>query len=265
MSLPEQLLELIDELGKNLNTDQFVRLNRLALNMHRQNEQHSRALDQIVANVNRLDQIIELYRIKINLDTNAFGAQSTQLGLTYNNFGLKLYDHDLFDQALEQFRAAQEIFLRRPDSLELAMIYNNIGNVFCVRGAFTVAKEYYQKCIDIRTELTGQSIELASVYNNMGTLLSRSGNFASGLEYLDKALQLRRQLLPSTDLRLAESEEHIGIVYVSLQRFTDAVRHYNIANRIYSHHNMMEKAQLMKEQILLCGREMDRLEKKRAK
>lgn len=108
----------------------------------------------------------------------------------------QVYQHN------EEFQKSVKAFLRVIDLCErlgmsnrLAWHYLNVGRAYLGLGQNEAAKEYLQKVIDTRDDLSLQA--RASAYANLGYCTFEEGDLKSALELLQRAEHLHRELNPN--------------------------------------------------------------------
>lgn len=110
----------------------------------------------------------------------------------------------------------------------------NIATAQRAFGHYSVAKEYYQQCLEIfQRELSGTDYRFASLYNNMSLLYSEMEDFPTALVNLEKSLEILRQL-PRSESEIATANTSIGQIYLRLEDFPLARKHLDFALDIFS-------------------------------
>ena len=115
------------------------------------------------------------------------------------------------------------------DSDARAVIYNDLGLVYEIRGLLDKAVEYYQKALKINEEL-GNIEGMASEYCNLGNVHQRRWKLDKAEEYYNKALEINKAL--GRKRGMARDYSNLGIVYQTRGDLDKAVEHYNKALEI---------------------------------
>lgn len=101
---------------------------------------------------------------------------------------------------------------------DLAMVYNNLGNVLNSQSDYTNAAKYFKKSIVINTELNDIAMKMnASVGLSVSYL--RSGNPLKAQELLEEVLRNRTYI---NDFSFSEASANLADVYKYLKNFTAA-------------------------------------------
>jgi len=104
-----------------------------------------------------------------------------------------------------------------PESLELALSYNNLAQSYGSLGKLQNFLEYHQKALTIRRKLLpGDHPHLASSYNNLALAYSDLGKHQECLKYQRKALAIRRKVLSPEHPNLALSYNNLAETFGAL-------------------------------------------------
>ena len=79
-----------------------------------------------------------------------------------------------------------------PEHVDVAAVYNNLGNVYHELNNFVKANECVEHSIAIRLKTQGpEHVDIATTYVNMGNLQFDMGNMEQAKEYYERALAIR--------------------------------------------------------------------------
>ncbi len=116
-----------------------------------------------------------------------------QFELVYLMLAFAYRNYNLYDQALIYFeKSALNSDTTNPDNF-LHVAYNEIGNIYSLKGAYTEALEYQQKALEIRLIL-GMPTYLAYSYNDIAGTYQNLGQEELALEYYKKSATLLEKL-----------------------------------------------------------------------
>lgn len=77
------------------------------------------------------------------------------------------------------------------DSLELALLLENIGNIYKIQGELIKARALLEEALSIILILVGEkSVEAARIYNNIGNLYTSLGLYKKADKRIKKALKI---------------------------------------------------------------------------
>jgi CHAT domain-containing protein/Tfp pilus assembly protein PilF len=149
-------------------------------------------------------------REKLAPDSLVLTASLIRLGVVAN-------DRSEVDKEEEFFRRALAIAEKlAPRGLAAAETLGALGDVILFdRGNPALAKEYYTKSLEIRSELEADSLEVGEALDRLGWLTREVGDITKGLEYHARALAIRERLAPG-GLEVAQSLG--GLCLGSLQK-----------------------------------------------
>jgi|GEM_PF-5507854 len=83
-----------------------------------------------------------------------------------------------------------------PDSLSLAIAYDNLGNIFQDEGHFARAKRFREMARKIEERLAPRSLGLSETYENLGSLNQKMGDFQAAARVLSLECRLLSRFHP---------------------------------------------------------------------
>ena len=99
--------------------------------------------------------------------------------------GLRLFQEGLYEEAIDSFEAAREMFSAEDDNLEAAEMTNNIGVIYRLQGRWDEAIAALEEAREVFVRIEDRNRE-AQALGNLGGLYASQGE-------LDKALEALRQ------------------------------------------------------------------------
>lgn len=175
---------------------------------------------------NRLDTLSIIIR---NSPHDTITAQ------TYFNVGNLLYKFDI-DSVLKISEFVHQLALTNLQSNSLnpeekiafkeilSHTYNDLGHLNRKRGKINLAIDYYNKCIDLSTELNNQKA-LGHAYNNLGNLYARIEDAVSAIPLLEKSIEIRQNL--NEEKYLAKSYNNLSQLYQEMGNDKAALEYLN--------------------------------------
>jgi len=121
-----------------------------------------------------------------------------------------------------------------PESLELAVMYNNVGNVYQVSHNVEKALEFYQTAIQI-TQGLGICASVLNFYNNVGVAYQQKKQYKKSLYWYNRILafiadKLKRENLAGWAIpEIAQLYNNMGVAYYSLSSLRAALAAYQKA------------------------------------
>ena len=170
---------------------------------------------------------IEYLEQAILLDRN-YGEAYSNLGLAYDNKGD-------YDKAIEYYKKALKIILRKLGSEHpnVAIYYNNLGFAYREKGDYDKAIEYFQKALKIGLRKLGsEHPNVAFYYNNLGKTYNNKGDYDKAIEYLQKALKIGLRKLGSEHPNVAITYNNLGLAYDNKGDNDKAIEYYKKALKI---------------------------------
>ncbi len=99
-----------------------------------------------------------------------------------------------------------------PQHPDVAVSYNNLGEIYYYKGEYDKALEYIQKSLDIRLKIFGpEHLLVAMSYINFGNIYNDKGEYDMALEYFHKSLDIIFKSLGPEHLLVADCYNNIGI------------------------------------------------------
>jgi two-component system, NarL family, sensor kinase len=111
---------------------------------------------------------------------------------SYNDIGICYIELNKLDSALISFEQAIPVARLLHDTLRVARILTNIGNVHLHKKDRVKAIEYYLQSARL-WETCGDQTYLPSLYSNINSLLNEQGEYTKALEYGNKAVALAQK------------------------------------------------------------------------
>ncbi len=127
--------------------------------------------------------------------------------------GTILFRQGELEKAMNTLNKGMKIIQTLPLNLQqtfLANFFNRIGAIHHVKGELDRALEYYERSLELRSEI-GNDLAMAAILNNIGVIYHDKGELDRALEYHAKSLVLRKKL--GNPLDIAMSLNNMGIIY----------------------------------------------------
>ncbi len=162
-----------------------------------------------------------------------------QLSKLYNYVGVvyQHYKHD-FSQAIFYYDKGLEKSLLINDSIEIAYVYNNLGDAFYATGNIALAKEYAEKSLKIFLDKKDNR-GIAYSYINLGLVDRMNQKYDSALYCFNAAIEQRKILndsigIASATLEIAYTLNDMGNSKQALQFFKESFSlHEKLKNSNY--------------------------------
>jgi tetratricopeptide (TPR) repeat protein len=168
-------------------------------------------LGQLLLKVGQPEKAQQVYEILIKEAT-----EESRKGTIYHRLGSAKYHQGKYQEAIKLYEEALAIRKRTlpSDHPDLAMSYNNIGNVYSTMRMYPKALVSHEKALEIRQQsLPPNHPDLAMSYDSIGSVIYCMNEYSQALPSHKKALKIRQQSLPPNHPDLAMSYNYIGMVY----------------------------------------------------
>jgi len=162
-------------------------------------------------------------------------TDSLEKAIVENNTGYLAMLRGRSDRALDYFEKAHDHFkkLEKENSAESAQCFANLSLLFWSLGKNSQAEENGLQALRIRQNLfNAESEEVAASLNDLG-LVYGSSDADKGLSYYEKALIIYEKIYGREHSKIATANTNLGVMYLKLQLYGDAVNHFETALSIW--------------------------------
>ena len=133
----------------------------------------------------------------------------------------------IYDAMTYTFPNYKELNRMKPRH-ETSKMFTHFGSILLDYGEFVVAKQYYERAIDIDIKIFGSSrIEVATSYNNLGSVHRELGDLHQAKQHHERALDIRIKQLGTNHVDVATSYDNLGTVHKQLVNMQQA-RQYHV-------------------------------------
>jgi tetratricopeptide (TPR) repeat protein len=154
-------------------------------------------------------------------------ARPEEQAKVQNDLSLAYTELGFYNEALTLSLEALEYFEKANDSLKVASVQINTGQLYNTMEQYTKAEQYLKaaKQILLRQQKSPKlSSLLASAYNNLGTALLNNNHSDSALHYYNKALQIKYEI--GNDQSTSYTLNNIGTVYSENKQYDEALHFF---------------------------------------
>lgn len=205
--LPDSVKNLIGKIEQDSNY--IIKLNALASGYLKVNPGTSR---EIAAHVIETATKIKYMR--------GYARGLVVMGNSYWYEGIYEFAQNYYLLAARQYRSLN-------DSLGLAQVYNNMGEVNKRLGELDMALEYLLRSLEMNRK---DSTRAMALYN-VGELYITMGNYDKAYEYIDQSMTLAEKLKNETIV--GYNHWSIARIKTEQENFAEAFDHYDIAERTW--------------------------------
>ncbi|CAF1038072.1 unnamed protein product [Adineta steineri] len=222
------------EVNLVLTSENDPELSRLTDYIRKENYPNSEGwyrLGSVLWRMGQFDKAEDIYQVL--LDQTKDDRKRADI---YVQLGLITMDQGKYQEALTFYEKSLGICQNTlpPSHPNLAISYNNIGNVHRIMGNYSKALLSHEKALEIQQQsLPLNHPDLASSYKNIGNVYFNMGNYPKALLYHEKDHEIWQQSLPPNHPDLAGSYNNIGSVHGIMGNYPKALSSYEKALEIW--------------------------------
>lgn len=135
-----------------------------------------------------------------------------------------------YDEAINNYLLSKKIKEQQRDSLGIASIFNNIGNIHLNKGNYKEAINFYLQSLKIE-EKHGDPERLGSSYMNLGGVFYKLQKHNSALPYFQKCFEITKGISPAPQY-LASAYNNLGKIFLETNKVDSAQFCFNKALEI---------------------------------
>ncbi|HNR19151.1 MAG TPA: sensor histidine kinase [Bacteroidia bacterium] len=132
-----------------------------------------------------------------------------------------------YNLAIENYLLCKEVHVRQKDSVGIAAVLNNIGNVYLYKGDYNKAIDYYLQSVKIEERHVNPE-RLGSSYMNLGGLFYQLEKHQTAMPYFRKCFEVTKNLSPQPQY-IAMAYNSIGKIHAATNNADSALISYNMA------------------------------------
>ena len=169
-------------------------------------------------------------------------SQEAQL---YNSLGGIYREAGLFDDALQAYFRAQDIFRQLSNRFGLSITANNLGNLQLSRGNLEEAKEHFIESLNLHRTLSAEGDVKAT--NQIPVILSNLADLNKELGNCTKALELCEEAIA---LSIGTENEYKGVFYRILGDILRCQKNYARAREVFEESRMLTQKSGMRNDLI---------------
>jgi len=150
------------------------------------------------------------------------GNLNGDIALLYNNLGQVSHQLEKYSEALRYHEKSLVINLQKHFDRGVSVNYVNIGNVYHAQKNYPKAIEFYAKALEIKRKIDDKS-GILKCLNNLGVVYMYLNNLQQALTYHQQALDYALVLGNNPDIAMCYI--NIGYDYQQAKAFNDAIRY----------------------------------------
>lgn len=157
------------------------------------------------------------------------------VAVTLSNKGFVNLNQGRYNLAIKNLTEGWAAFQRSDQALsrESIQCLTYLSSAYASTGRYKQAEEHELLALQYRQDLFGANSEgVAAAYNNLGLIYMASDPNKS-LDYYEKSLAVYTALYPASHPKIAISNTNLGVAYVELELFGDAIKCFESAKKIW--------------------------------
>ncbi len=149
---------------------------------------------------------------------------------SYNTIGVAHEYMSAYDSTLFYYNKALEIFTELDNQHGVATSNNNLGVVYYFLGDYDKSVQHYLTSLRIQESL-GNELEAATSRQNIGIIYKNQGLYKKAISYYKEALEIREK--HNDELRVAQTCVNLGVVYDIINDYKTSLDYYHRAYDLY--------------------------------
>lgn len=147
--------------------------------------------------------------------------------ISLNKIGVFYGKRNDYEPAIEKFNQVLKLRIELKDSVGIASVNNNFGNIYRQLGNSALAKSYYEKSLHLGL-LRKEQGDVSNVLSNIGLSEMEIGQYDSANYYFFQALAVRLNEVNHPGLTRIFC--HIGVNFIKMDLFDSASYYLNLAS-----------------------------------
>lgn len=185
-------------------------------------------------------KMLECCQKALEIRIQVFGDESVYTAEAYSNVGVTFAKLNDFDNALTFLDKSRELYLKifcetnTDNQLDIAYISHCIAHIY-------VAKQQYDKAIEMffyiskiyKVAYGEQSNEYSNILTEIGSIFAEQAQHDEAINIYKQVLSLNLAMYGETHETTALSYYSIAVIYVNMDKFSEALTYVTKACRIY--------------------------------
>jgi CHAT domain-containing protein/tetratricopeptide (TPR) repeat protein len=180
------------------------------------------------------EKALEYKKKGANIMINHFGEQNPNSANAYETLGIAFSNVNKLDTALQFFNKSLQLKLKTGViNTRTARSYNNIGATYKFMGDYELAKYYYERSINIHTNIMGEDhIDNIPSLNNLGEIFFLKGETDTAIYYFEKNVNIIIENLGNNHSHLSRAYLNLGAAYNESDQYSKSLDCYFKALKI---------------------------------
>lgn len=146
---------------------------------------------------------------------------SVGIGKTFQSLGQIHFTQKNYEKSFYYIEKSLEIREKLSNELDIASSLNSLAFMHDDVGNYDLALKIHLRCLDIRKRINDQQ-GISWSYNNIARVYFHQKRYNAAEEFYKKSIELKTAI---NDYTLGETKGNLGLMYLELGRFEDAIFH----------------------------------------
>jgi len=170
-----------------------------------------------------------LHCYNLAIKINRANNNESQIALCYNNIGNVYRKQSNYVQATIFIKKALEINTSKNNKAKICMNLNNIGLIYMKQSLYTEALDYYFKSLKISEELGDKKKESIAL-NNIGLINWKENNFDEAIKYYNLSLNISKNI--PDEKSISSALNNLGLIYYNINKYDTAITYFENSLKI---------------------------------
>ncbi len=133
-------------------------------------------------------EAVQLLKISSGLWEKLYTAESYEYGVAENALGVAYNNLGSFDSAIEHFLNVEKVYKSEPNmEFAIAILYNNIGNVYFNKLNYNTAAEYYENAINLlENQKLSDRTYIADIYYSLANANHKLKKYSEAVRIINE-------------------------------------------------------------------------------
>lgn len=182
------------------------------------------------------DDALKTYQTSLSLAKAAFGDDSLEAAACHNCIGVLHYimpdgESSVALESLQTALTIRKSMLGR-EHIHVGTTYNNIGRIFFQQGMYADAMNAYQRALDIRRTVQGESVDVAATLFNVGQVYHQQQMREEALAHYKDFLKLAKKHFGDYHRDVCIVTTCMGQVFHEQKDFDKALKSFHHALKV---------------------------------
>jgi CHAT domain-containing protein len=161
--------------------------------------------------------------------TNIYKKECKQVANAIHVKGASKFHLNLFDEAIDLYKASLEIRLKISGPLheKTGALYYDIANAYKYKGEYKTSIEMFENSLQIYIKNSGyENISVAEIYIHLSNINQDLGKYGLSIGYTKKAMEIASKIFDPESELVATCLNDLGVICSNLGEYHEALEYY---------------------------------------